>query len=93
MQDGQVETRSVPAHQLGRVALDGLEEARQQGGFGIIGLAQRLDAEALVVAEHAAHHRHLVQVQRQEIVANGLAAGGQRAFDHFLVRYLGGPSR
>ncbi|MNL41704.1 hypothetical protein D3C87_1641260 [compost metagenome] len=76
MQNGQVETRSVPAHQLGRVAFDGLEETRQQGGFGVVGLPQRLDAKTLIVTEHAAHHRDLVQVQRQEIMPHGFAPRG-----------------
>ncbi|MNQ26227.1 hypothetical protein D3C85_394570 [compost metagenome] len=92
MQHRQVESRAIPAHDFWRVAFDGLEETRQQGGFGIVGLAQRLDAKTLVVAEHAAHHRHLVQVQRQEVMAHGLPARGKRAFDHFLVRHVRPPA-
>src|SRR5690606_16347004 len=92
MQYGQVESRSVPADELGRIAVDGLEEARDQRGFGIVGLAYAFDPESLVVAKDAADHRHLVQVEREEIVSHRFASGSSRPRDDLGVRYLVSPT-
>src|SRR5690606_1901064 len=74
MQHGQIETRAVPADQSRRVAFDGFKELADQRGLGIVRLAQGLDAKTLVVPKNATDDADALQMQRQKVVPDGVAA-------------------
>ena len=69
LQHRQVEAAAVPRHELRRVAVDAVEEAADELGFGVAGFAQRPDAESVALAQRAGDRDDALQMQRQKIAA------------------------
>ncbi len=67
---------------------DGLEKAGNQGRFRIICLTNGPYPKALIIAKSATDDGHLLQMQRQKIIAVGFAALSQRRFNQVSVRQL-----
>ena len=84
-----VEAFAVPGDELRHLALDRVEEARDRRFLVALGLADREDLDAFVVARDAGDHDHAVQVRRQEVVARRGAALLERDLGDFRVRQFG----
>ena len=83
VQHRQVEATAVPADQLRHMALDRVEEALDQLAFRALALGfavdQRMDADAVGIAEHEADDENALQVQRHEVALARLLALRQLA--------------
>ena len=81
----QVEAATVPGHQVRRVLVDAVEEARDQLRFRGLQVAERPDPQLLAAAQHAGDRDHPMLLERQEIAAAFLAAQRVHGLRHLRI--------
>src|SRR5690606_35140204 len=91
MQHRQIETRTIPAHQLWGVALDGFKKSPNQHVFRVGCLTNALDLKTVVISKYASDGNNPLQVQRQEIMADRFDARLLRPFNDFFIAQGLGP--
>ncbi len=86
MQHRQVEAAAVPGHEIGRVALDAVEEALQKLGLLRLGLPEAPHTQAIAAAKRAGDGNHSMLFVGQEVAAGGLALQGEHRLGDLFVR-------
>ena len=69
MQHRQVETAAVPGHEVGRVAVDAVEETPHQFTLARVEVAEAPHLYGVALPQHAGDRHHTMLLVRQEIAA------------------------
>ncbi len=85
VQHRKIESAAIPAHQVGRVLFDAVEEAQHQLAFAGVLVAETPDPESLARAECTGNRHDALLLMRQEIAARLLPCARLHGLAHFLV--------